>query len=850
MLEQIEDLVEAGWAVHLLKPESKAPVGNDWSKAPVLNYDQLVMRYRDGMNVGVRLGEVSKVDGLYLHAFDVDIKDEEYKDEAWKALKRLFPGVKLSSFPTVQSGSGGESRHVYFLSERPFLSKKLAFSDGTFVSNGTKHRFWEIELFGTGKQVALPPSIHPISKKAYRWIIDPQDGIPEIDAYEIEDALAILDEENQIGDQDTSVTEITYAEAEKYLAQLNLDRWCEDREGWRNVGMALHHEFGGREEARDIWTAFSKQSRKYDKKVLLQQWRSFKEEKGRAITFRSIIAAARREGTLRALEEWIDGEDEEEEVESTGEEPKELTSKSVASMFDDLGDDEDRPAPAPKKPAKDPDMTLIHEVLGHAPKFPLDLFGERLQAVIEKLAVGTSSSEDFIVASFLACASAAIGNSNRVVMKDGYNQPLSIWALVVGNPSSLKSPAMRPAMNALIEVESSYEPGYQRAKAAWDVQKLKADLAKKQYEKLLAAILSKGEDVSNMNPPDACKAPPAPVKRLMVLNDATIEAFTRQQELSKRGFLVFRDEIAAWLGQMTRYKDAGGGSDRSQWLEAYDGGQIKIARMKDGDDVRVVNRIFAPVLGGIQPDKLLEVMDNGGADDGFEARWWPFWPDSSDRKPLNEVSASNAYFMELYRALATLEMDSVDGELKPFMRPLSEEARQAFVEWSNSAAEREKHSVGRMSSAYGKARGHVLRMAGLLELIWWAVSEVDDDMPNVPKEISLEAMKGAIRFREDYLVPMQMRMFNHSNITEDRKALRAVASWIVVNRKKTFSLSMLKLDAKLPEITRYTKGEVIEEMLAYLTAKRWITKGGVETSSKGGRPREVYTVNPRIWELL
>jgi hypothetical protein len=32
-----------------------------------------------------------------------------------------------------------------------------------------KKRHWEIELFGTGKQVAMPPSIHPDTGLPYRW---------------------------------------------------------------------------------------------------------------------------------------------------------------------------------------------------------------------------------------------------------------------------------------------------------------------------------------------------------------------------------------------------------------------------------------------------------------------------------------------------------------------------------------------------------------------------------------------------------------------------------------------------------------------------------------------------------
>ena len=73
-------------------------------------------------------------------------------------------------FPYVISGSGGDSRHFYFFTDRPFRSRKLEHSAEKFTGkDGKQHWAWEIELFGTGKQVACPPSIHPDTGRAYVW---------------------------------------------------------------------------------------------------------------------------------------------------------------------------------------------------------------------------------------------------------------------------------------------------------------------------------------------------------------------------------------------------------------------------------------------------------------------------------------------------------------------------------------------------------------------------------------------------------------------------------------------------------------------------------------------------------
>lgn len=159
-----------GFALHWLRPRSKRPIGKDWQSRPRASLDVLKHTYRDGYNVGVRLGEWSKTRDGYLHVLDIDIRVDGVAEEAWSELESIFPGVDFDTFPSVISGSGGDARHVYFVTDSPFSSRKIAHSKDFFRDEkGTKHWEWEIELFGTGKQVAMPPSIHPDSGKPYRW---------------------------------------------------------------------------------------------------------------------------------------------------------------------------------------------------------------------------------------------------------------------------------------------------------------------------------------------------------------------------------------------------------------------------------------------------------------------------------------------------------------------------------------------------------------------------------------------------------------------------------------------------------------------------------------------------------
>lgn len=275
-------LAELDVSIHYLKENSKIPVELGWSRAPNNTPGDLIRKYRSTFNLGVRLGAPSKVGNLYLHCIDVDIRGSRYLAEAKQKLRELIPN--LESLPCVQSGSGGESRHYYFFTTVPFTSKKLARSHEQIKGeDGKMHFAWEIELFGTGKQTVLPPSVHPITRKQYKWLrrfnfeAIMQGQFPEVAAAVIQNWFM---PEGSNTEQNTSARlprERSASEIDKILRLLERQKWCEDRDGWLKLGMALHHQFRGSEEGYDIWCAYSQQSDKYDEIDQRRVWESFKQ---------------------------------------------------------------------------------------------------------------------------------------------------------------------------------------------------------------------------------------------------------------------------------------------------------------------------------------------------------------------------------------------------------------------------------------------------------------------------------------------------------------------------------------------------------------------------------------------
>lgn len=191
-LTETKKLWSMGFSIIWLYPKSKRPIGDKWTEGPRIHWDTLEKLYRNAQNVGVRLGETSKfADGSYLCVLDCDVKstDPHHLKEMELALYNFCPSSDFA--PRVHSGRGGGSCHLYFRTKTPQVSFKALHSSHKVkvfmpsqepskvdrdnltedeIKKGLRWRLaWEVDVFGQGKQVVLPPSVHPDSLKPYRW---------------------------------------------------------------------------------------------------------------------------------------------------------------------------------------------------------------------------------------------------------------------------------------------------------------------------------------------------------------------------------------------------------------------------------------------------------------------------------------------------------------------------------------------------------------------------------------------------------------------------------------------------------------------------------------------------------
>jgi hypothetical protein len=294
IVSAVAPLVAAGVSVHWLRRRSKAPADDGWPTAETHTLDSLRASFTRGANVGIRPGANSPTDAGYLHLIDLDIRDPAQESDAWAWLLDRWPSAR--SAPFVVSGSGGASRHLYFFTDRPFRSRKIARSAGfAMVFDAKKERDvkkhdWEIEVFGTAKQAVLPPSIHPDTGLPYTWGreidwsalalgIGPIVPGDTVESWGVnEDDLSLDDDDDLFALVKARPMGLSEDEITRTVADLP-EEWVEDRDYWLQVGQALHHEYQGGAAGFDRWCEWSKGSDKYERKDQAVVWRSFKGAK-------------------------------------------------------------------------------------------------------------------------------------------------------------------------------------------------------------------------------------------------------------------------------------------------------------------------------------------------------------------------------------------------------------------------------------------------------------------------------------------------------------------------------------------------------------------------------------------
>jgi hypothetical protein len=304
-----------------------------------------------------------------------------------------------------------------------------------------------------------------------------------------------------------------------------------------------------------------------------------------------------------------------------------------------------------------------------------------------------------------------------------------------------------------------------------------------------------------------------------------------------KGLLLFRDEIAGFLESMTVYNEGG----RAFFLECFNGGRYIVARVKYDDPI-IIERLTAALCGGIQPERLARWL-GGNPDDGFASRFGWFWPEPLDYG-LPHTVCDTSFALEAFERLRQLELIEFAGELHPVFVPLVTAAEPALLAFGRRMQAEQRTTAGLLRSAYGKARGWALRLALVLEYLWWAAGG-QALVQGTPSVVSEAAFEAACKFTSDYVLPMAARAYGDAALPRRERTAVVLARWIAKTRPAEVHVRPLYRSVRLPGLTA---ADAVHAACQELIEANWLFEG----TRGGGRNRQhtAYPVNPRLWEAL
>jgi hypothetical protein len=398
--------------------------------------------------------------------------------------------------------------------------------------------------------------------------------------------------------------------------------------------------------------------------------------------------------------------------------------------------------------------------------FPTDALPERVREYVRAGSHAMKCDEAFIALPMLAGLAGAIGATRRITVKPGWHEPCVVWAAVVGDSGTMKSPAQALALQPLrraqewqLEELAELEEQFVRDKALYDAD----------YQAWKRKGRTKGEP-----PPEKPQEPQ--VARYLV-NDITVEALAEILSLNPRGVLAACDELTAWLGAFDQYR-AGRGSDCPKWLSIHRAENIIIDRKTGAKKTVFVKRAAVSVVGSVQPKTLSRALGDEYFQNGLAARLLFACPPRV-AKQWTEASVDRDTYKNverIYARLLALDFGLDENEKPaPVDVPMTVEAKAAWVKFYEEHAAAMAETHGKMAAAMAKLEAYAARLA----LIIYFTKMVTDENWAVSKDhqIDVESMVSGITLTKWFTHEVG-RVYRILEETEEEAEGRHLVEWI------------------------------------------------------------------------
>ncbi len=356
--------------------------------------------------------------------------------------------------------------------------------------------------------------------------------------------------------------------------------------------------------------------------------------------------------------------------------------------------------------------------------FPKDAFPNTFVEIMDQYHEKLNLNYDFLGTSIIYALSLAIGNSLKLQVKRKWVETPVIWGVIVGSAGVNKSAPLDVAVDPFKNLDKEYFKHYGE-----ELEKFQKNQAKRGNKK------ENNETANYLKQPN---------RKQCLITDFTPEALSEAHEKNIRGIGIYADELLLWINNFNRYTKSG---EEQFYLSIWSGKEININRRSAPH--YYLPYPFIPVVGTIQPYKLAEAFGKGKDKSGFTHRMLFAFPDFVIREELPDEDIPeiyiNTYSNIIKRIMGLSEKAIINGEVKPVIICLSEQANGLFKSWRNMNNKRINEGTDEEEKGiYSKIEIYLIRLSLILQV-------VDDTCNNIStSEVSVDAFENAIKLVKYY----------------------------------------------------------------------------------------------------
>lgn len=359
-------------------------------------------------------------------------------------------------------------------------------------------------------------------------------------------------------------------------------------------------------------------------------------------------------------------------------------------------------------------MTLKNSPPSYRP-FPVQVLPEPIQGFLCSTAKAIGCDVSFLALPLLTVLGAAIGNSRRLKLKQGWNVPPIIWTAIVGDSGTSKTPAFRQVMNPLKALAEKASEVHEQAMQEYQRQYV-------QYEKEFQHW--KRDKKSKNGPPSE---PVEPQEKRYFVSDVTMEALAPLLKANPRGLLLACDELSGWFGSFDRYANGKGGADAAHWLSTFNAESIQVDRKTGNRPALYVPEAAISVTGGIQPAILHRALGHEHRESGLAARLLLCYPPRKSKKWTDsEIDPKlESELAELIRKLYDLRpIQYEEDKSRPALVRLEPDAKEVWKRFYNEHAQEQADLTGDLAAAWSKLEEYAARLALVIHFVRYAANDV------------------------------------------------------------------------------------------------------------------------------